>query len=188
MARIPEEIIASRSHLLRPTHTLWLALVALLMLVNSACAGPGSASSASGGITLDLPNYWHMSVSLVSSNAKVPDDTMQGGYATPDPGTRFVALQVVATNIQQSDPTGQGSQISATDFSLFLVGNNTQMPRRGDGRSDFPGNSIAPGNTATATFYYETPPQGGTYELDYQLHSIVTGTHALCNIDIPGAS
>lgn len=154
-----------------------LFAVLLLMFLCSACGANSAASS--NGTTLDLPNYWHITVSLTSSNAPA-----QGGFPA-DPGKRYIALQVTATNVQSSDPTGNGSEIYPEDFSIFLVGKNT-LTRMSIGGS-FPGNAITPGNTATITMYAEVPTQAGKYELDFQLHSIVTGTHALCYIEVPAS-
>jgi hypothetical protein len=147
----------------------------LLIFLCSACGA--NTVDSSGGTALDLPNYWHIIVSLTSSNAPDPSSF------PVDPGKRYIALQVTATNVQSSDPTGNGSEIYPEDFSIFLVGNNT-LTRMSIGGS-FPGNAITPGNTATTTMYAEVPTQAGNYELDFQLHSIVTGTHAQCYIQVP---
>lgn len=160
-----------------------LLLCLLLTLVCSAC---GASAAMSTGTALDLPNYWHITVSLASSNATVQDGTTLGGIATPQPGNRFIALQVTAANVQSSDPTGAGSEIYASDFRLYPVENNTAMSPAG--RDDFSGNMIPPGSAATATLYYQVPTQGGTYELDFQLHAVATGTHAQCNITVPSAN
>ncbi len=160
------------------------AVFLLLVLVCSAC-GANSANSA--GTTIDFPGYWHFVVVLVLSNATVKDDFAQGGFATPKPGNRFIELQVTATNIQQSDPTGAGSQIGVGDFNLYPVDSNTSIPHEGTSNS-LPGNTIPPGNTGVIILYFQVPIQSGVYEVYFQLPAVNTGTHLQWNITIPGGS
>lgn len=159
----------------------YLFLLLLLALAITACGGNAAADS---GTALDFPNYWHITVAQVTSQATAQDT------ANVPAGQRLVALQITATNIQQSDPDGNGSQIHTADFRLYDATNQAMPPQTlydVPTTDNFPGGSIAPGQTASITIYYQIPMGSATYELDFQLHAINTGTHAQAHIHITAA-
>ncbi len=174
--------VSVTARICKPSLARFLVLL-LFILMCSACGA--NATTSTGGTNLDFPGYWHLVVTQVPSAATAQDNS------NLQAGNRFIALQVTATNIQQSDPTGAGSQIDVSDFNLYDASGNG-MPHETlydiHNAYNFPGGIIRPGETGTVIMYYQVPTQAGTYELDFQLHAVNTGTHVHCDITVPSGN
>ncbi len=160
----------------------------LFLLPALLCSACGPASDQSGtSIEIDFPGYWHLDVTQVAGAATAQDNSNQ------PQGTHLVAFQVTATNIQKSDPTGAGSQISVGDFTLSGTGNNPGVIPHVTlydihSTYDFPDRRILPGKAGTVVMYFSVPTTGGKYLMEFQLHAVITGTHVQWYITIPSAN